>query len=712
MGEQLDFIFGIHCHQPVGNFPQVIEEAYRKAYKPFIDILERHPAVKMVLHYTGPLLEFFEEQHPEFLERIKKLVARGQAELLGGGFYEPILTVVPEDDALGQLALLSQHLEEILNQRTEGIWLAERVWEPQLPSLLAEAGIKYLALDDSHFRRAGLEERELFGYYLTEDRGEAVGAFPISAKLRYLIPFREVERTLEYFKQALQEEERPLLTLVDDGEKFGVWPGTHDWVYKDGWLDRFFKALERNTDWIKTWTMHEYFAKNGPRGLVYFPTGSYFELTEWALPLHAGLRLTELERLLGERLEEYRPLIAGGYWRNFLSKYPEGNYLHKRMLRTSRRLKGLEELSTDPKLEAARRELYRGQSNDAYWHGLFGGIYLPHLRNAVYKHLIAAEVCADRLEHPNDKSWAKTAIEDLDADLEPEIVVETEHWFACFKKQGGMLLELDDKEHRFNVLNTIARREEVYHREVAAARTPQELTQAEESERQSIHELKLAKQAGLEKFLIYDRYRRGALLDHFLRSDTTRTRFIKNEYEELGGFLDGIYAAEYGREGAEAWVQLQREGSIKDQSVSLLKRARFHGDVIWFSYKLINRSQGSEPLQVRYGMEFNLALLAGDAPDRYILIDGARPQGANFAGSGEHRNIKKIELINEYDHFIIELELNRETNLWRFPVYTVNNSEAGFELVYQETVLLFWWDLQLDPGDEFSFEIDYRIREL
>jgi alpha-amylase len=41
-----------YFHQPVDNFDSVFKEAYEKSYKPFIDVLEKYPAIKVTLHYS------------------------------------------------------------------------------------------------------------------------------------------------------------------------------------------------------------------------------------------------------------------------------------------------------------------------------------------------------------------------------------------------------------------------------------------------------------------------------------------------------------------------------------------------------------------------------------------------------------------------------------------------------------------------------------
>jgi len=57
---KVHLIFGCHAHQPVGNFDFVFAEAFEKSYLPFVEVLERFPAVKTVLHFTGPLFDWFE----------------------------------------------------------------------------------------------------------------------------------------------------------------------------------------------------------------------------------------------------------------------------------------------------------------------------------------------------------------------------------------------------------------------------------------------------------------------------------------------------------------------------------------------------------------------------------------------------------------------------------------------------------------------------
>ena len=104
MAPRISLALAIHNHQPVGNFGWVFADVYEQAYAPMLDALDRHPGVRLALHYTGPLLDWIRAERPEFLERLRALVERGQVELLGGGYYEPVLASLPERDRVGQLA--------------------------------------------------------------------------------------------------------------------------------------------------------------------------------------------------------------------------------------------------------------------------------------------------------------------------------------------------------------------------------------------------------------------------------------------------------------------------------------------------------------------------------------------------------------------------------------------------------------------------------
>jgi len=249
-----------------------------------------------------------------------------------------------------------------------------------------------------------------------------VRVFPISQRLRYLIPFGEVEAVIEHL--ATRRGRVPAVTMVDDGEKFGVWPGTHAHVYEKGWLDRFFDRL-LTTEWLELATLGEVADRVPATGRVYLPTASYREMGEWALPPDAAQLLERAKHELaalpeGERLTT---LLRGGFWRSFLVKYPEVADTYWKMLRLSRAVHAaLAATPDDAQLLAAREALWRGQANDAYWHGVFGGCYLPHLRRAVKSALLD---CEQRLADASGGADVVWSSEDGNGDGRLEVFVRT-----------------------------------------------------------------------------------------------------------------------------------------------------------------------------------------------------------------------------------------------------------------------------------------------
>ena len=179
----------VHNHQPVGQFDFVNEHSVDVSYEPLTALMERHPDVKCGMHFTGSLLDYLIAHQQPLLARIRALVARGQLEILAGGYYEPLLTTLPDVDKVGQIRKLVAAVEDVFGMTPRGMWLAERVWEPHLVRTIAQAGIDYVIIDDTHFEAAGYnKDEELFGYFVSEERGYTVRVFPTLSHLRYAIP--------------------------------------------------------------------------------------------------------------------------------------------------------------------------------------------------------------------------------------------------------------------------------------------------------------------------------------------------------------------------------------------------------------------------------------------------------------------------------------------------------------------------------------------
>jgi len=717
--KKIKFLFGIHGHQPVGNFEHVFDEAYEKAYLPFLEVMDAHPRVKFSVHYSGILYDWFLEKHPEFIDYLKKLVRRGQVEVMTAGYYEPIIPIIPDEDKIGQINLMNEFIKNHFGSAPSGMWLTERIWEPHLPKILAKVGVEYVTVDDYHFISAGVPLEKLHGYYVTEEEGAVIKVFPIDKNLRYLIPFKLPEETIKYLRELAEksEGEGVAAILADDAEKFGVWPGTHKWVYQEKYLERLLTLLEENSDWIEFVTFSEFLESTPPLGRIYLPTASYFEMMEWALLTASGKKFEKIYEELEKagKSEEYKQFIKGGFFRNFFVKYSEANNMHKKMLQVSKRLQTLLQGKTlvgeeekEKRLKEAQIDLYKGQCNCAYWHGVFGGLYLNYLRHAVYEHLIKAEVELDRYARGRD-DYCEIAISDFDKDGNDEVMISNHFLNLYFSPAyGGGLFELDYKPKYFNLINTLMRREEVYHEKIKKAAA---LAEKPSEGATTIHEIVRVKEKGLENALVYDRYRRIFLLDHFLAEETTLEDFSHASYREVGDFGAEPYDFIPQRRGNEVSVMFYRQGKVKGQPVrvekvvSLLARQ----SIVEITYTISNL--GVQEVKAWFGTEFNFSLLAGNAPDRYYELEGAEIDDRSLESYGELKEIREIKMVDEWKGFRVSLEVDKPALFWRFPVKTVSQSEGGFERTYQGSVLFPSWKFDLTPENTWQVKIVLRVEE-
>jgi alpha-amylase len=708
--QEIRFIFVVHNHQPVGNFGHVFEKAFDTCYRPFLDLLAAFPAVRVGLHYSGPLIEWIEENRPDFFDGIRDLCTRGQVEVLTGGFYEPMLAVLPDRDARGQVDMLSDFIRRRFRQEPRGLWLAERVWEPDIPRMLDGTGVEYTLADDSHFSYAGLDADSLHGYYITDKAGKTLSVFPISQQLRYMIPFKPVADTLDFLRQAAWRR-FDAVTYGDDGEKFGLWPGTFQWVIEQGWLARFFQAMTDSSDWVRMALPGELVSSHRPTARVYLPTASYEEMMEWSLPSAAVPRFRELrDRLKGdETWDRFRPFVRGGLWQNFLARYPEANRMYRRMLRVSddvhREAAGRR--GKPPKaIEDARRDLYRAQCNCAYWHGLFGGLYLNNLRHAVYTHLNRATKTLDDL---HGGEWARSRIVDADDDLQNEAILESRGMTVTIRPaQSGAVEGIELKDHAFCLTNTLCRRPEGYHdriREAAGRRRKPEGDQAEEGPAR-------VKENGLEDLLVYDRFERLSFLDHFVARGTDVWHFQREQYDDLGDFSSGAWEAKRKDQSGYASVRLSRIGTVRLGDAECALRAEksytLHArhPVLTVSYRFVCES--GVPPGLLFAPELNLSLLAGDDPKRRVVIPGTpervEPPGRVLTAVG----LTAFTLQDEWLGMKATVTVDPIAELWHFPVETVSQSEDGFERTYQGSAFILVFPFNPPPAGAAKFTIQLK----
>jgi len=703
----------IHNHQPVGNFGWVLDEVHATAYEPMIGALEGHPGVRVGLHYSGPLLEWLLAERPRTIERLQALVARGQVEILGGGWTEPVLVALPERDRIAQLRRMSEEVERIFGRRPRGAWLAERVWEPSLPADLAHGGYEWTILDDNHLRAASVGEDDMWSAFSTDDQGERLTIFGTEQGLRYRIPFGAVDDLIGYLRDHATEDGRRVGMMGDDGEKFGSWPTTWEHCWGSGaWVDRCFAALEANAGWLTTTTPSGWLDHEPPAGRIYVPTGSYVEMTEWALPAGEAVAFhTALAAARAEGRPEAR-FLRGGFWRNFQARYREIDDLHKQMLRTSSKVA---DMADGPTKARAIDHLQRGQSNDCYWHGLFGGIYLVHMRLATLSHLIAAEDLADadaRARMPTGGATPDGArLTDWDLDgIDEALLAGPAQVLAVDLAEGAGISSWDVRASRIPLLAVMRRRPESYHERLAAHERAGGSTPDADGGIVSIHEIVKVKEPGLSALLHYDDHERRSALVRILAPGARPDDMRRGEEVDLVP-VEAPWGLDHLADGE---LTVSRQAG----PLALTRRLRCGGDRgrPWLEVEVEVVNRGPQPLVADLGLEWNFCLSGGGGNPAAWYEAAAEPGGAaertRHDASADLPRAERIACGNDHDGVRVDITLAPSGRATWFPIETVSNSEAGFERVYQGSALLLRWPLALAAGGTASAALRLDVTEM
>lgn len=588
------FLIMIHNHQPIGNFKDVIFKAFYNSYIPFLEKVYKYKNINITLHTSGILFEFVEENNiKDYEDLIKELLKENRIELVSGTFYEAILSLIPDEDKINQIKKMNEYLKNKFNYISKGMWLTERVWEPDLPKYIRKADIEYTLIDDNAFKKLGFNEESLFNFFITETEGYSLYIFPILKTLRYLIPFKDCDEVFSFIRKT--DKDCKIFTYGDDGEKFGLWPGTYEYVYKNGYLDKFLSNLDKFED-IKTIKFIDLLNNLKPVSRVYLNTSSYEEMEGW----------------------------SKGNFRNFLIKYNESNKMHKRMLFFRNNFNFNEK---------TYNFVLKSQCNDAYWHGVFGGLYLPHLRKAIFDQILKGENLT------NYRNFFK--VYDFDKDGFDEIILYGENYNIFLHQKGARALEIDKVKENLNLSNVITRYKEIYHDKLIDL-IGKEIN--DNGKIKTIHDIFSIKDKDIFSFLKFDKYYKENFLLHFANN----LENLKSSYPILDKF---------------------------NYKVLNFNKVEFYLDKIKVSYEIDEK--------IIYELETPKI-------DDYLIIE------LNIYISEDKIDIEKDFVIFYIDDKKMYIKTENSYDLRTEKIFTVSSSESGIEKIYQGETLFFIFKLKND----------------
>jgi hypothetical protein len=416
MKSGLSIILGSHNHIPYGAGDEDGEHMYTARLKPFLQTLNQFPKIPAVLHYSGTLLTWLETNHPELLHILEGLIARKQVEILGGGFYEPMMPLLPHNDKIGQIELLTAYLRKKFGKRPQGCWIPQAAWEQPLVGVLDACGMGYTFLEERHFMAAGFPEAGLRAPCISENQGKIAVVFPLSERLRDAFAVRDAAQVLERLIQ--DTGSRDALITVFPEQLFAGESGEP----VEASYGRFFESLSRISGAVEFTTPAKYYKSLGRLPKAYFP---------------------------------------GDTGRNFLIDYPEANDLYAKMMFTHGLINQLR--GDKSRKQNAREELWKAQGYTLFaprtdvvpslpGGGSCADIRRASLRKAVYKALLGAErICRDQ-----GKFTPSLLAFDFDFDGRAEYLFQDRNINCYVTSMGASVFELDYLPKTWNYLDTFS----------------------------------------------------------------------------------------------------------------------------------------------------------------------------------------------------------------------------------------------------------------
>jgi hypothetical protein len=624
----MKLIFCIHNHQPYGQLDYVMENCYQKAYWPLLNVFAESPQTKLTLHCTGVLWDFIERKHPEYLDLCGVLLQQNRLELLTGGYYEPIMPAIPREHRKLQIKKLTKKLHGMFDVQPSVMWLAERVWEPQITEDLLGADVAGLLLDEELFADCpGFASGGGGAWYGTVDGNTDSGLtfFAIDTQLRHAVPFLQISEAVDILRRR-RDAGLELVTFADDGEKLGAWPGTHDWVYNQKWLRDFLRDSCELADFVlpsecigsscglnaRTISVHQ------------VSPGSYAEMMDW----------------------------AGGNWHNFSERYRECKRMQYVALETERAGGELD-------------DILASEANDAYWHGLFGGLYLPNLRRAVTEAQLRA-MSSQRVPY----SWHT-----LPANQQDDFgLVKLACWLLVLSCSGGTVPVVGLLQPVQVISETMTRYPESYHPELehlSGTKVP------------------------------VDWHTRGSLVDHFLRDDATPDGFARGEYPEEGDFCLAPYEVKMtdSQDDPRLMAHLLCNGKVwmegRQQPLRLEKALACSVEPA--ELRVLYTLTAPAPTSLlNFAPEWHWALSSLGYGAK-LFVNGLlapMPQDLKY---DERSDVSHVRVEDYNKHFWAEMTIDPPCDtLWRIAHCTYSRAEHGPEEVFQSLLTMPIWRIMIE----------------
>lgn len=642
------------------NTNDVIENDYQTVYKPLTKFLFNNPEFSFSFSFSGIQLQFFKKRKIEFLSILKQLVARQQVEVLGGGYYDPVLPLLYPVDRNSQIDMLSDEIISATGKRPRGISLFADCWDSSLVSSMQSCGIEYVLLDSFLIPSAKRKYLPL----IMNELGKSVEIFPVYDNFR---PTKDMsaEVFVQNIIKTVERAEKKDSYVQMQPDRIVNISLSHEYIqtlYECNFFEELQNYLKNNPDCrVKTSTSLNYKKNQVVNVPAYIPAGINGSIAKWI-----GRAFTEIAPKQNVSMTVY----------DFMETYPQSHSLYNRIMYVSMLVNQFK--NDKMRRNAAREKLWLAQNGTGLLCTTKGAFSNSRYRQLSYKYLMEAE----KILRESDSFKESVTCFDYNCDGLKEYVCRMQNYFSYITLISGAIQELDILKNTGNYADNLSR--------------------------------------VLEFEACADDYERGIFVDH-LFSEEQFNKYLNGEPAGNGVFSQLQYSElKYSQKHHEIQLCADAVFQPTKQKIHLRKNYIINSTGIIVQYILRNESE--KPFSAKFAVESNFAHTNFDPEnisyynleivenDELLKINTCE-SSKDLNLSGKLKNINIARLTDVESGISFALEPNENAGFYFNPMIFRRPNFSGNDIVPVSMTFVntLFWDINLEPGMECEKTINFAI---
>lgn len=637
---------------------EYLDKNYQSVYKPLIKFLYTHPEFPFSFSFSGSQIQFFKKRKNELLVILKELIDRKQVEIIGGGYYTPVLPLIYPVDRNGQIDLLSSEIRLTTGKRPRGISLFSDCWDSSLVNNINTCGIEYVILDSTILP----DNKRTFMPIIMTDLGKSVDIIPYYENLK---PTKDVTPAnfIESIIKAVDKVQKKENFLQLDLDRVITISFEHNEVselMEAKWFDQ----------------LDNYLLSNIESNIVISTPYNYLKNCQMKLPAYIASGINKKAKSLIEKLQSEDKRSSTFTIHNFMDSCAASHALYDRIMYVSMLVNQYK--NDKMRKKAAREKLWEGQSGL----GLLFTSNKPFINNSYVRSSYKILMEAEKILRGDGKFKESITCFDYNSDGLEEYVCRMENYFATINLISGSVREFDIVKSNYNYIDNYSRK--------------------------------------LEYDGYEDNYKRGLFVDH-LFTESQFENYINNEPSGNGVFSRIRYLPlKYSQNHKEILLEANAIWKPSNQKVYLRKKYIINSTGMYVQY--IIRNDSNKQLKAKFAVESNFAnvnynpdevtyynLEVLDNND-LITIDTAN-NTKPMIEKGQLFNTQIARLTDSQNGTSFVLEPNEKSGFCYNPLILQridfnDNSKAPISMSHVTT---FFWDINIEPGMETEKSINLSI---